>query len=60
MGGEGRGGETGTETQERPRENPREDEGTVKLCYHKPRNSKNHQSLEKAKKDPPLECLGGV
>lgn len=32
----------------------------VKLRHNKPGTSKSHQSLEKAKKDPPLESLEGA
>lgn len=57
-----RGGETGTETQARPREDVKTHAKVkvqTKLCCHKPRDPKNHQALEKTKKDPPLECVEG-
>ena len=50
----------------REQESPCEDVKThakmklqIKLCYQKPRDSKNHQALEKTEKDPPLECVEG-
>ena len=29
------------------------------LCWHRPRNARRHQKLEKARKDFPLESFGG-
>ena len=62
-GGEGRAGEgRQAETQERPCEDVKT-HATMKvqskLCYQKPRDSKNHQALEKTDEDPPLECVEG-